>query len=108
MTFEQIGQDCPGQGRSLAWVSTRTQFIKKHQCTQALAFRCANQRLRETSADIWRIPSNLLINLAQDLYNPAQVGRKSTQTLLDTLFIANIGKDLFKDSNLRMCVGGNM
>src|SRR5713226_194341 len=66
------------------------------------------QFIRHLASNVRRGLALLFINTPQNLDNAAQMRREGTQTLLDTLLITDIGKDLLKNGNFRALIHRNM
>src|SRR5258708_27698159 len=72
---KQIWESGRGQGRALGRIGPRANFVEESQ-------RIVTRRVDDTD-------------------DVAHVRRKRRKALLDALFVANIGEDIVKDTNLR-------
>src|SRR6266516_2840414 len=97
MAFQEICEYSACEGRTLAWVGTRAQFVEQYQRLQAATLRFACQCFRHLATDIGRFALYFFLDALQYFDDAAHVRGERAQALLDALFIANIGKNFFKD-----------
>src|SRR5207248_6139994 len=72
MAFQQKGKNSTCQGRTLAWIGTRTQFIKQYQCSQTTTICPMNQCFRHLTTYIGCLSLYFFLNATQYINDAAQ------------------------------------